>query len=94
MAQYATLAQRRTLIAASLGWMLDVFDVMLYSIVLPTLLRTFGMSKTTAGLLNTLTLVASAIGSFGFGFAGRPHGAGTHAAPTVVINQPDRLRRW
>ncbi len=62
-----TSAQRRTLIAASLGWMLDAFDVMLYSIVLATLLRTFGMSKTTAGLLNTLTLIASAIGSFGFG---------------------------
>ncbi len=47
--------------------MLDAFDVMLYSIVLATLMREFGMTKATAGLLNTLTLVASAIGSFGFG---------------------------
>jgi MFS family permease len=47
--------------------MLDAFDVLLYSIVLATLIREFGMTKTTAGLLNTLTLVASAIGSFGFG---------------------------
>ncbi len=47
--------------------MLDAFDVMLYSIVLATLMREFGMSKTTAGLLNSLTLAASAIGSFGFG---------------------------
>jgi MFS family permease len=62
-----TLAQRRTLLAAGLGWMLDAFDVMLYSIVLATLMRQFGMSKATAGLLNTLTLVASAIGSFIFG---------------------------
>lgn len=62
-----TLAQRRTLVAAGLGWMLDAFDVMLYSIVLATLMREFGMSKSTAGFLNTLTLVASAIGSFGFG---------------------------
>ena len=59
--------QRRTLIAAGLGWMLDAFDVMLYSIVLATLMREFGMTKATAGLLNTLTLVASAIGSFIFG---------------------------
>lgn len=57
-------AQRRTLLAAALGWMLDAFDVMLYSIVLATLMREFGMAKSTAGLLNTLTLVASAIGSF------------------------------
>jgi MFS family permease len=62
-----TQAQKRTLIAAGLGWMLDAFDVMLYSIVLATLMREFGMSKSTAGLLNSLTLVASAIGSFGFG---------------------------
>lgn len=62
-----TVAQRRTLVAAGLGWMLDAFDVMLYSIVLATLMREFGMGKATAGLLNTLTLAASAIGSFGFG---------------------------
>lgn len=48
--------------------MLDAFDVMLYSIVLATLMREFGMNKSTAGLLNTLTLVASAFGSFAFGF--------------------------
>lgn len=53
--------------AAGLGWMLDAFDVMLYSIVLVTLMREFGMDKRTAGLLNTLTLIASAIGSFFFG---------------------------
>ncbi len=47
--------------------MLDAFDVMLYSIVLATLMREFGMSKATAGLLNALTLAASAIGSFVFG---------------------------
>lgn len=47
--------------------MLDAFDVLLYSIVLATLMREFGMSKLTAGLLNSLTLVASAVGSFMFG---------------------------
>ncbi len=47
--------------------MLDAFDVMLYSIVLATLMREFGMTKSTAGFLNTLTLIASAIGSLGFG---------------------------
>jgi MFS family permease len=61
-------AQRRTVVAAGLGWMLDSFDVMLYSIVLATLMREFGMTKGTAGLLNTLTLIASALGGFLFGF--------------------------
>ncbi|MBV9301781.1 MAG: hypothetical protein JOY62_17600 [Acidobacteriaceae bacterium] len=49
-----TIAQRRTLVAAGLGWMLDAFDVMLYSIVLATLMRELNMGKSTAGLLNTL----------------------------------------
>ena len=68
------MAQRRTLIAAGLGWMLDAFDVMLYSIVLATLMREFGMSKSTAGLLNSLTLIASALGSLVFGLMADRYG--------------------
>jgi MFS family permease len=60
--------QRRTLIAAGLGWMLDAFDVMLYALVLTHIMRDLGMSKGTAGLLNTLTLLASGIGGVFFGF--------------------------
>ena len=52
-----TVAQRRTVIAAGLGWMLDAFDVLLYSIVLATLMGELGMSKLTAGLLNILAMV-------------------------------------
>ncbi len=54
--------------------MLDAFDVMLYSIVLATMMREFGMSKATAGLLNTLTLIASALGSLGFGLLADRYG--------------------
>jgi len=60
-------AERKTLIAGGLGWMLDAMDVMLYSLVLAYLIREFSMSTSTAGLLNSLTLVASAIGGFLFG---------------------------
>jgi MFS family permease len=63
-----TPAQRRTLIAAALGWMLDAFDAMLYALVLAYVMRDFGMSKGTSGLLNTLTLLASGIGGVFFGF--------------------------
>lgn len=62
-----TPAERRTLLAGSLGWMLDAFDVYLYSLVLAHLMRDFGMSQALGGLLNSLTLVASAIGGFLFG---------------------------
>src|ERR1700681_859372 len=64
----ATPGQRRTLLAAAMGWALDAFDAMLYSLVLTQLMRDFGMSKTTSGLLGTLTLLASGIGGVGFGF--------------------------
>jgi MFS family permease len=64
----ATPAQRRTLLAASLGWMLDAFDAMLYALVLTHIMADLGMSKSTGGLLNTLTLLASGIGGVAFGF--------------------------
>lgn len=66
--RHTTSAQRRTLLAGGLGWMLDAFDVMLYSLVLAHLMRDFGMSESVGGLLNSLTLIASAIGGFLFGF--------------------------
>ncbi len=64
----ATPGQRRTLLAASMGWALDAFDAMLYSLVLALLMRDLGMSKTVAGSLGTLTLLASGIGGVVFGF--------------------------
>jgi MFS family permease len=73
----ATPGQRRTLLAAAMGWALDAFDAMLYSLVLAMLMRDLGMSKTTAGSLGTLTLLASGIGGVLFGFLadriGRKH---------------------
>jgi MFS family permease len=60
-------AERKSLIAGGLGWMLDAMDVMLYSFVLAYLMTEFGMSKSTGGLLNSLTLIASAIGGLFFG---------------------------
>jgi MFS family permease len=60
--------ERRTLVAAALGWMLDAFDVMLYSLVVAHIMRDLHMSKQSAGLLNTLTLLASGVGGVLFGF--------------------------
>jgi MFS family permease len=65
---HITPAQRRTLLAAALGWMLDAFDAMLYALVLTHVMRDLGMTKGTAGLLNSLTLLASGIGGVAFGF--------------------------
>jgi MFS family permease len=58
---------RRALIAASGGWLLNAFDVMLYAMVLTELIDAFGMDLGTAGRLGSLTLLASAAGGVFFG---------------------------
>jgi MFS family permease len=65
----APLDSRRALVAASLGWMLDAFDVMLYALVLSALVQdpSMALSLTAGGYLGSLTLAASALGGFLFG---------------------------
>jgi MFS family permease len=61
-------AQKRTLLAAAMGWALDAFDVMLYSLVIAHVMTAFGLSKAGAGWLSTFTLFASGIGGVLFGY--------------------------
>jgi MFS family permease len=63
----ATPTQRRSLLAASLGWMLDSMDVQIYALVLLDVMRDFGIDSGTGGLLASVTLLASAAGGFLFG---------------------------
>ncbi len=65
----APKSSQRALLAASLGWMLDSFDVMLYSLVLASLILDpqLHLSKQLAGTLGSLTLIAAAIGGLVFG---------------------------
>jgi MFS family permease len=58
---------RQALIAAALGWMLDAFDVMIYALVLSDLMGQLGLTKPIAGILGSVTLVASAMGGLLFG---------------------------
>ncbi|MFI5312240.1 MAG: MFS transporter, partial [Gemmatimonadales bacterium] len=57
----------RALVAASMGWMLDAFDVMLFSLVLASLISDFGLTKPQAGLLGSITLAFGAVGGVLFG---------------------------
>jgi MFS family permease len=60
---------RHAFVAASLGWMLDSFDVMLYAIVLASLIQdpTLRLSFDTAGFLGSITLLSAAGGGIAFG---------------------------
>ena len=65
----APLEARRALLASSLGWMLDSFDIMLYALVLPSLMASLHLTKSSAGLLGSMTLIAAAGGGILFGLA-------------------------
>ena len=65
----ADVRARRAFVAAALGWMLDSFDVMLYSLVLAALIQdpTLQLSTAVAGQLGAVTLLAAAAGGVAFG---------------------------
>jgi len=70
--QQASAMQRRVLLAASLGWMLDSMDVMLYALVVPGVKADLHLTSAAAGLIMSATLVCAAIGGILFGvFADR-----------------------
>jgi MFS family permease len=56
--------ERSAFLATFAGWMLDGMDVMVYSLVLPTLLVAWNISKAQAGLLSTATLIISSLGGW------------------------------
>ncbi len=56
--------ERKTLIATFGGWAVDAIDVMVYIYVIPTLIVVWGMTKTQAGFIITVTVLASAIGGW------------------------------
>jgi MFS family permease len=62
-----TPQQKRALIAACLGWMLDAMDVLLYSLVLGAVQKDLGLSSSTSGLLVSLTLITASFGGILFG---------------------------
>ncbi|MEP6914425.1 MAG: MFS transporter [Acidobacteriota bacterium] len=78
-------AARRALIAAALGWMLDSFDVMLYALVLTSMMPDLGMSRSAAGIVGSVTLLASAAGGLLFGFVADRYGRTRAPIASVVI---------
>ena len=65
--------------------MLDAFDVMLYALVLAALIVDLNMDKTTAGLLGSVTLLASAGGGIIFGFAADRYGRTRALMASILI---------
>lgn len=64
----ASRNERRTLLAASLGWMLDSMDVMLYALVLGQVQREMHLSAAMSGAMMSVTLLSAAVGGIAFGW--------------------------
>ena len=63
-----TRGQWNALIAALLGWALDIMDLMIYSMVIVQIMTEFGLDTGRSGMLASSALIASAIGGLTFGF--------------------------
>src|ERR1700761_471879 len=66
--------ERRTFWACFGGWALDALDVQMFSLVIPAIIAEWGISKTQAGLVSGVTLVASALGGWICGAAADRYG--------------------
>ena len=59
-----TPIERRTFWGCFGGWALDALDVQMFSIAIPALIAAFGLAKSQAGSIGSVTLVASAMGGW------------------------------
>src|SRR5476651_626147 len=78
-------AAKSALIAASMGWMLDAFDVVLYSLVLKSLMRDLHLDSTVAGTVQSMTLLAAAAGGLTFGVIADRYGRTRALMASVLI---------
>ncbi|KAA0125422.1 MFS transporter [Methylobacterium sp. P1-11] len=62
-------AERRTFWGCLGGWSLDALDVQMFSLAIPALVASFGLSRSAAGLIGAVTLAAAAIGGWLGGLA-------------------------
>ena len=83
--QTSSKVERRALLASSLGWMLDGMDITLYAMVLPALMREFGLSTSAGGFLTSVTLVAAAVGGILFGILADKLGRRTILMVTIAL---------
>ena len=77
--------ERHALTASTLGWMLDGMDVTLYAMVLRELLRELQLSAAQAGLLASVTLIASAVGGILFGLVADRFGRRVALIASIIV---------
>ena len=67
-------AERKTLAASFAGYATDAFDYMIYTMLIPTLIVVWGMTRVQAGFIATGSLITSAIGGWAAGVLSDKYG--------------------
>lgn len=81
----ATRQQWRSFTAAYLGWMLDIMDLMIFSMVITYIVSDFNVDRGAAGMVASITLVASAFGGIIFGFLADRFGRTRSMIASIVV---------
>jgi MFS family permease len=81
----ASREQKRALLAACLGWMLDSMDVMLYALVLGQVQRAMHLSAAMSGAMMSVTLLSAAVGGVGFGWFADRFGRARALTTSVLV---------
>ena len=81
----ASPGQRRALMAASLGWMLDSMDVMLYALVLGEVQKAMHLTAAMSGAMVSAMLIAAAVGGMGFGWFADRYGRARALMWSVLV---------
>lgn len=81
----ASIDQKRALLAASLGWMLDSMDVMLYALVLGQVQREMHLSAALSGAMMSFTLLSAAVGGLGFGWFADRYGRARALTWSILV---------
>ena len=84
----------RALGAATVGWMLDAMDVMLYAFALGHIREEFGLSAAAAGALASVTLLSSAIGGIGFGVLADRYGRARMLRVAILTYSAIEAATW
>jgi MFS family permease len=66
--------ERKTLTAAFAGYATDAFDYMIYTMLIPTLIAVWGITRVEAGTIATASLITSAIGGWAAGVLADKYG--------------------
>jgi MFS family permease len=60
----STTLEQRTFWGCFAGWALDALDVQMFTLAIPAIIAAYGIDKTSAGAISSVTLISSALGGW------------------------------